>query len=426
MEVGGDSLRADVDGPEGDDLSTGDWLAAARRRAASRFREAGLPKRRDEYWKYTDPGQFHGGGAGGRQATAGSARVEGNGATATIRNGRLSEMPDPESGVPEIVSLGDAADSAAHWGQSLYGELEAGAQQVVSRGLAALNTRDAEGGAVVSTTPGTKQSLRLHHESDGAGNEGFIHHLIRVMPGSELQLLESGSAGQRSNVVIEVDVMEGARFSHMRLQNRQMGRRSIDHVFARVGQRAKFSLFTLSADHDMVRNECVVELAGEGGEAHVSGAVVGGSGSHHDDTVMVVHDAADCRSRQVFKKVLLGGAVGVFQGKILVRDKAQRTDGYQISKGMLLGETSQFLAKPELEIYADDVACSHGSTSGNADADSLFYLRARGIPEKEAMNLLALAFLAETLEEISDSSDVEMIRQMMIRHLAELSNAVSG
>ena len=426
MEVVGESLRAGANAPEGDDPLTGDWLAAARRRAASRFRETGLPKRRDEYWKYTDPGQFHGGGAGTGPATAGPARVDGDGATATIRNGRLSEVPDPDSGVPEIVSLGDAADSAAHWGQSLYGELEACAQQVVSRGLAALNTREAEGGAVVSTTPGAKQSLRLHHESDGTGSDGCIHHLIRVMPGSELQLLESGCAGQQSNVVIEVDVMEGARFSHMRLQNRQVGRQSIDHVFARVGRRAKFSQFTLSADHHMVRNECVVELAGEGGEAHVSGAVVGGSGSHHDDTVMVVHDAADCRSRQVFKKVLLGGAVGVFQGKILVRDKAQRTDGYQISKGMLLGETSQFLAKPELEIYADDVACSHGSTSGNADADSLFYLRARGIPEKEAMNLLALAFLAETLEEISDSSDVEMIRRMMIGHLAELSNAASG
>ena len=426
MEVGSESLRTGVDMPEGEDASTGDWLAAARRRAALRFRESGLPKRRDEYWKYTDPGKFHGGGAGVGRATAGSAHLKGAGATATIRNGRLSEAPHPGPGVPEIISLGDAARCAAHWGRSLYGELEATAQKVVAKGFAALNTRDAEGGAVVSTASGTRQSLRLHHESDGSGSEGLIHHLIRVMPGTELQLLESGSAGQRSNVVIEVDVMEGARFSHIRLQNRQKGRQSIDQVFARVGRGAKFSLFTLSADHDMVRNECVVELAGEGGEAHISGAVVGGSESHHDDTVLVVHDAADCRSRQVFKKVLLDGAVGVFQGKILVRDQAQRTDGYQISKGMLLGETSQFLAKPELEIYADDVACSHGSTSGNADADSLFYLRARGIPQKEATNLLALAFLAETLEEISDSSDVEMIRQMMIRHLAELSHAGSG
>ena len=425
MEVGSESLSA-VEGPAREDASTGDWLGAARRRAASRFRVAGLPKRRDEYWKYTDPGQFHGGGADGRQATAGKAHREGSGATATIRNCRLTEVPRPGPGIPEIVSLGDAAGCPAHWGKSLYGQLEAAAQHVVARGLAALNTRDAEGGAVVSTASGTKQSLRLHHESDGTGNAGLIHHLIRVLPGSELQLLESGSAGQQSNIVIEVDVMEGARFSHIRLQNRQMRRRSIDQVFARVGQGAKFSLFTLSADHDIVRNECVVELAGAGGEAHVSGAVVGGHGSHHDDTVLVVHDAADCRSRQVFKKVLLDGAVGVFQGKILVKDDAQRTDGYQISKGMLLGDTSQFLAKPELEIYADDVACSHGSTSGNADADSLFYLRARGIPEKEATNLLALAFLAETLEEISDGSDVEMIRQMMIGHLAELSYAGSG
>ena len=424
MTVGGESPPAGADGTEGEGTPVGDWLAAARRRAASRLRDAGIPKRRDEYWKYTDPGLFHGEGAGGGQATAGPTQLEGTGATAVIRNGRLAEVPDPGPDVPEILSLGDAAGNGGHWGEHLYGELEAGAQLVVARGFAALNTLNAEGGALVSTAPGTSQTLRLHHESDGTG--GFIHHLIRVMPGSELRLLESGCAGQQANIVIEVDVMEGARFSHIRLQNGRIGRRSIDQLFARVGQRARFSLFTLSADHEVVRNECVVELAGEGGEAHVSGAVVGGSGSHHDDTVLVVHGAADCRSRQVFKKVLPDRAVGVFQGKILVRDEAQRTDGYQISKGMLLGETSQFLAKPELEIYADDVACSHGSTSGNADADSLFYLRARGIPEKEATNLLALAFLAETLEEISDSSDMEMIRQMMIRHLAELSNAGSG
>ena len=113
--------------------------------------------------------------------------------------------------------------------------------------------------------------------------------------------------------------------------------------------------------------------------AHVAGACVGEGDFHHDDTVFVTHDAVGCESRQVFKKVLRGGAVGVFQGKILVKPGAQKTDGYQISQGLLLDETSQFLAKPELEIYADDVACSHGSTSGAVDEDMLFYLTSRGI-----------------------------------------------
>jgi Fe-S cluster assembly protein SufD len=106
----------------------------------------------------------------------------------------------------------------------------------------------------------------------------------------------------------------------------------------------------------------------------------------------------------VFKKVLRNGATGVFQGKILVKKDAQKTDGYQISQALLLDEDAQFYAKPELEIYADDVICSHGSTSGAIDDEALFYLRSRGIPESEAQDLLVLAFLAEAIEEIEDSA----------------------
>ena len=119
--------------------------------------------------------------------------------------------------------------------------------------------------------------------------------------------------------------------------------------------------------------------------------------------MFVTHDAVGCESRQVFKKVLRNGAVGVFQGKILVKQGAQKTDGYQISQSLLLDEDSQFLAKPELEIYADDVACSHGSTSGAIDETALFYLRSRGVPVREATNLLTLAFLAEAVAEIEDA-----------------------
>jgi Fe-S cluster assembly protein SufD len=131
---------------------------------------------------------------------------------------------------------------------------------------------------------------------------------------------------------------------------------------------------------------------------------VGDGDFHHDDTVFVTHDAVACESRQVMKKVLRGGAAGVFQGKILVKKGAQKTDGYQLSQGLLLDERSQFLAKPELEIYADDVKCSHGSTAGALDDTALFYLRSRGVPEAEAKDLLTLAFLREALEEIADEA----------------------
>jgi Fe-S cluster assembly protein SufD len=131
--------------------------------------------------------------------------------------------------------------------------------------------------------------------------------------------------------------------------------------------------------------------------------------------VFITHAAERCESRQVYKKVLKNGAEGIFQGKILVKPGAQKTDGYQISQGLLLDEGSQFLAKPELEIYADDVKCSHGSTTGALDETALFYLRSRGVPKEQAIVLLVLSFLADALDEIED----ERLRDDILTRLDE-------
>ena len=150
----------------------------------------------------------------------------------------------------------------------------------------------------------------------------------------------------------------------------------------------------------------------------LAGAVLGdgAQGSfHHDDTVFVTHGAERCESRQVFKKVLKNGAVGVFQGKILVKPGAQKTDGYQISQSLLLDDDSQFLAKPELEIYADDVKCSHGATIGRIDDEQLFYLRSRGITQQAAQQMILYAFAAELTEAIDD----EALRQQILARIGQ-------
>ena len=172
----------------------------------------------------------------------------------------------------------------------------------------------------------------------------------------------------------------------------------------------------------LTRNESVLEFTGDDASATVAGASAGdGSNFHHDDTVFVTHDAVNCESRQVFKKVLRNGATGVFQGKILVQPDAQKTDGYQISQGLLLDEDSQFLAKPELEIYADDVACSHGSTCGAIDEEAMFYLKSRGVPKKEAQDMLVLAFLAEAIEEVENDVLADEIRDRLAAWMARHS-----
>ena len=169
----------------------------------------------------------------------------------------------------------------------------------------------------------------------------------------------------------------------------------------------------------------MIELTGDNAVAHVAGACMGDGDFHHDDTVFITHDALNCESRQVFKKVLRNGATGVFQGKILVKQGAQKTDGYQISQSLLLDDDSQFLAKPELEIYADDVACSHGSTSGAIDEEGLFYLRSRGIEEGPATDLLTIAFLAEAVMEIEDES-LQDENQRACRSMADTAPRLRG
>ena len=293
-----------------------------------------------------------------------------------------------------------AANSDLHWARDLYGTLEKAGQSPVVRPLAALNTAFATDGVLIHVTGKPSKPINLVYKHKSETSDAMLHHVVKLDAGAEVTLLENGPAAARFNTVMEVDVADTARFHHVRAQGRDHERRAATHVFTRLGTESLFKSFTVTVNGAMTRNECVIELTGDDASAHVAGACVGDGDFHHDDTVFITHDAVSCESRQVFKKVLRNGATGVFQGKILVKEGAQKTDGYQISQSLLLDGDSQFLAKPELEIYADDVACSHGSTSGAIDEEALFYLRARGVSHAEATDLLTLAFLAEAVEEI--------------------------
>ena len=278
------------------------------------------------------------------------------------------------------------------------------------RPLAALNTARAGQGLLIRVT-GEAPALAIEYRRESAGGDALIHHAIRIEAGS-FTLLEAGTPAARANVTTEVDLAGGSAFHHLRLQAPDRDRTLATHMFVRLGAAAQAKSFTLGAEGRLTRNETVLTLAGDGAAAHVAGALIASEGCHHDDTVFVTHAAEDCESRQVFKNVIRDGATSVFQGKILVREGAQRTDGYQISQGLLLGETAQFLAKPELEIYADDVACSHGSTAGTIDPTSRFYLTSRGVPRAEAERLLILAFLDEAMAEIADGDRAEAMRAL--------------
>lgn len=390
------------------------WAREARHDALNRLVGMGLPYRRDEYWRFTNPAEF---------LTPETPRAEialdapGFEDTEVLRVVFTDGVFDAEASDDlaqenlEIERFSDAVTKDIHWVKGLLGVLETAGQNRVDRPLAIFNTAFAEDGIVLRVTGKVSKPVHLDYRRSDDRAEAVLRHMVRVEDGAELTLLESGVGAARLNTGMEVDIADRGAFHHVRMQGRDHERRAATHVFARLGEESTFKSFTLSLNGMMTRNEVIITLKGDDAVAHVAGAALGdGRDFHHDDTVFVTHDAVNCESRQVFKKVLRNGATGVFQGKILVEPGAQKTDGYQISQSLLLDEDANFLAKPELEIYADDVQCSHGSTSGAIDDTALFYLKSRGIPEDKAQDLLVLAFVAEALAEIEDEDLAETLR----------------
>ena len=405
------------------DMTVPAGLATARQRALDHLRGIGLPGRRDEYWRYTDPASLTNSAAPHAAVFDASDESPVFGAIDRLKIVFVDGVFDAAAsddltlaGV-EISRLADATAPPV-WAETLYGSLELAGQTPVARPLAALNTAYATDGVLIRVTGQAAKPISLIYVHESTTSDAILHHVIRLEPGASLTVLENGPAAARFNKVLEVEVCDGASFHHIRAQGRDHARRAVTHIFARLHASARFKSFTLTANGVLTRNETVIDMVGNDAVAHVAGAAMGDGVFHHDDTVFVTHAGLRGESRQVFKKVLRNGAVGVFQGKILVKPGAQKTDGYQISQALLLDGASQFLAKPELEIYADDVKCSHGSTSGAMDDTALFYLQSRGVPLRQAQALLVQAFLAEAIDEIADPAIAQDIRVRLENWLA--------
>lgn len=395
--------------------SASKWADEARKTALARFQNQGAPTRRDEYWKYTNPTAL-------TAITPSANPLEDTDVTAfdaldTLKivfvDGKYNAQASDIIDGMQITQLADVLATDIHACKEMYGVLEAQGQIPVQRPLAALNTAVAVDGVVIHVKSKIEKPIEIQYLHEDTASDAVIHNLIKLENGTSLTLLESGAIAARFNVVAEIDVADNATFNHIRIQGREKQRAGSNHMFAKLGAESLFKSFTLAVNGMLTRNETVIELTGDNANAHIACAAAGDGNFHHDDTVFITHDAQNCESRQVFKKVLRNGATSVFQGKILVKPDAQKTDGYQISKGLLLDDDSNFLAKPELEIYADDVVCSHGSTCGGADETALFYLMSRGIPRDQAQNMLVLAFLDEAIQEIADDALANAIREQL-------------
>jgi Fe-S cluster assembly protein SufD len=378
--------------------------SAARERAAEMLQRHGLPSIRDEAWKYTSlrsliEAPFH-------EALT-EVGVEGDLTKIGIPD--LAMLSDAPRAVfvdgrfrPDLSKQADSVRVRCFADAGNFGPL---AKPEADR-MVALNTMLAEDGALIDVDAGVDGGvlLLISMGADLSGTPTAFHprHQIRLAEAASLTLVEIcvGHGTYLHNPVTEIVLAEGARLAHVRLQNEAAEAFHLATIYADIAARASYDGFTLTIGARVARSEIHARLTGPHAHAALNAAQVLRGTQHGDFTTVVSHDAPDCASRQTVKNVLSGRSRGVFQGKIEVARAAQRTDGYQMNQALLLSPDAEIDCKPQLEIYADDVKCSHGATVGELDAEQMFYLVSRGIPVAEARTMLVRAFLADAVDQV--------------------------
>ena len=246
-------------------------------------------------------------------------------------------------------------------------------------------------------------------------------NVIEIEKGAAATLIEThlGEGSYLSNSVTEIRVGDGARLDRIKVELEAADAIHLSHTHTTLGKNSVFNDFTLTSGAKSNRQNGTVEFKGQGTEAKVSGAFMLGGKQHADTRLVIDHQVPHCTSRELFKCVMDDQARGIFQGKVIVQRDAQKTDGKQSSHALLLSETAEFDAKPELEIFADDVVCGHGATSGDLNHDHLFYLMSRGIPPAEAKSLLIAAFVGEAFDLIAHEGIKEALVKFSNKWLSQ-------
>jgi Fe-S cluster assembly protein SufD len=391
-------------------------VSELRKRAIGTFAGLGLPHRRLEEWKYTDLRTAL------REAYAPSI-ADGAAATARDLDAALGPLASLDAhrvvfinGVfrPELCRLeGQRGFEASPLSEALAASPN-GVNVDLARfcpedAVVALNTAFMTDGAVLRIADAAALDKPLLIVFARAGTDAravTTRNVLRIGAGATATIIEAhvalpgAAAESQSNAATGIRVDDGAAVTHVKWTADGGKATHVGTWVARLGSAASYRPFQLTAGVGLARNQVFVTFKGEGTKLDLSGAFLARGAEHIDTTLVVDHAVPRCESRELFKGVLDGRARGVFQGKIIVRPDAQKTDGKQMAQALMLSEDAEFDSKPELEILADDVACGHGSTSAQIDPNLIFYCKSRGIPEAEARALLIEAFVGEAIDKV--------------------------
>ena len=392
----------------------GAWVGDLRRRAMERFRSLGFPSTRDEEWKYTSLDGLR--KANLRTADA-PGRVEARNPDPFGSGGwERHELAFPWAGAASgtgragdgvfIGRLADAMASRPSWVEAHLGRHA----DYDGHALRALNTAFVEDGGAIRLDPDRTLDRPVHLAFlavPGQAPNRIVHPRTLVVVGanSRLTLVEtyagSGDEVYCTNAVTEIVLEENAALDHYRLLREGGGAFHLGTVQVRQGRNSRYRSHSVTSGGAMTRVEINALLDGEGADCLLQGLYVAGGAQHVDNRTAIEHARPHGASRELYKGVLSGRARAVFNGKIVVRKEAQKTDAQQSNRNLMLSRDAEVDSKPQLEILADDVRCSHGTTIGQLEEDELFYLRSRGLNGKLARKLLVRGFAGEVLDGIA-------------------------
>jgi Fe-S cluster assembly protein SufD len=408
-----------------------DAIAAQRAAAFDVFAKAGLPHRRIEDWKYTDLRALMreakplaappDAAAKARAKTAGALLGDVETRRLVFVDGAFVAELSDVAGLESGLTIGSLADALSNGDPTLSSHL--GKLAPASDAAVALNTALMGDGAVIRIASGSTIARPIHllFVASAKPAATFVRSLVVVEQGARAMLIEShegpANTDYQVNAALEIFVGDEAHVDHVKIIGEGADALHVSTLAAAIGARARFNTFTFTAGGAVVRNQLFLKFDGEDTVAGIRGATLIKGRQHADTTLVADHAARGCQSREMFKTVLDGEAHGVFQGRIIVRPHAQKTDAKMMTRALLLSERAEADNKPELEIFADDVQCGHGATAGALDDDLKFYLMARGIPQAEAEALLIRAFVGEAIEGIEHAGLREALMDAVVAWL---------
>ena len=387
-------------------------LAARRQAALARFGDLGFPTRRQEAWRFTDLRPLQraefppSAGTGEARVSLDAWRLEGNAHRLVLVDGKFSPELSQPGALPQGVWLASTARTLAERPELLTGAIEQSDTEG-NQPFASLNAAFFADGFVLALEPRTVLRLPVqivHLASAGAPRSHHLRNFVSLGAGSSARLVEThaGEGLAWTNAVSLIELGDGATLDQARLQAESAEALHFALSRTRLGEGARLRSFVLSLGARLSRQDMLVRFDGAGATLDLNGAYLLRGEQEATLATFVDHAAPGCTTRELFKGVVADRAHGVFLGSIGVRPEAQKTDAQQLNKNLLLSRRATVDTKPELEILADDVKCSHGATVGDLDEAALFYLRARGIPEAEARLMLIEAFAADALDRVEE------------------------